>query len=78
LLIPLFVSYLYKIKEKSSTWLIYFAYISCWGIIVYMKLTGQTSDELNWWVPWYLIGFIIVSSLLNWPSLKFRLNTLFS
>ena len=78
LLIPLFVSYLYKIKEKSSTWLIYFAYISCWGIIVYMKLTGQTSDELNWWVPWYLIGFVIMSGWLNWPSVKFRLNTLFS
>jgi hypothetical protein len=78
LLIPLFVSYLYKLKEKSSTWLMYFAYISCWGIIVYMKLRGQTSDELNWWVPWYLIGFIISSSLFNWSSLKLRLNTLFS
>ena len=78
LLIPLFVSYLYKIKQKSSTWPIYFAYISCWGIIAYMKLTGQTSDELYWWVPWYLIGFVIISSLLNWPSVKLRLNTLFS
>jgi len=78
LLIPLFVSYLYKINRKSSTWLIYFAYISSWGVIAYMKLTGRVSDGLYWWVPWYLIGFVIISSLLNWPSVKFRLNTLFS
>jgi hypothetical protein len=77
-IIPLLVSYLFKIKQKSSIWLIYFAYISCWGIIVYMKLTGHMSDDLYWWVPWYLIGFVIISSTLNWPSVKLRLNTLFS
>jgi hypothetical protein len=77
-IIPLLVSYLFKIKQKSSIWLIYFAYISCWGIIAYMKLTGHMSDELYWWVPWYLIGFVIISSTLNWPSVKLRLNTLFS
>ncbi len=78
LIIPLLVSYLFKIRRKSSIWLIYFAYISCWGIIAYMKLTGHMSDELYWWVPWYLIGFVIISSTLNWPSIKLRLNTLFS
>ncbi|MGB5844848.1 MAG: glycosyltransferase family 87 protein, partial [Anaerolineales bacterium] len=78
LLIPLIVSYLFNKKQKSSVWLIYFAYFSCWGVIAYMKLTGRISDELYWWVPWYLIGFVIFSSLLNWPSVKLRLNTLFS
>ena len=78
LLIPLIVSYLFNKKQKSSTWLIYFAYFSCWGVIAYMKLTGRISDELYWWVPWYLIGFVIFSSLLNWPSVKLRLNTLFN
>ena len=78
LLIPLIVSYLFNKKQKSSVWLIYFAYFSGWGVIAYMKLTGRISDELYWWVPWYLIGFVIFSSLLNWPSVKLRLNTLFS
>ncbi len=78
LLIPLFTYYLYRIREIPATWLIYFAYFSCWGFIVYLKLTGQTSDELYWWVPWYLIGYIIISSLFNRSSVKFRLYTLFS
>jgi hypothetical protein len=77
LIIPLFISYLFRNKQKSSTWLIYFAYISCWGVIAFMKLTGQMSDELYWWVPWYMIGFVIIGILPNWSSVKLRLNTLF-
>jgi len=77
LLIPLFTSYLYKKMPGYSTWLLYIAFISCWGVIAYMKLTGQTSDELYWWVPWYLVGFVIISSTKVRLPLKSRLNTIF-
>lgn len=78
LLIPLFIRVLFINQQKTSTWLIYFAYISCWGLIAYLKLTGGISDELYWWVPWYLIAFILISSLIKWPSSRLRHHTLFS
>jgi hypothetical protein len=77
LLIPLLTSYLYQKMPRYSTWLLYFGLISCWGVIAYMKLTGQTSDELFWWVPWYLIGFILLITSLVWSSAKSRINTIF-
>ena len=77
LLIPLFTSCLYRKIPRTSTWLLYFAFISCWGVIAYMKLIGQTSDELYWWVPWYMIGFILISITFAWSSTKSRLNTIF-
>jgi hypothetical protein len=77
LLIPLFTSYLYQKMPRYSTWLLYIAFISCWGVIAYMKLTGQTSDELYWWVPWYLIGFILIITSLGRSFAKSRLNSIF-
>jgi hypothetical protein len=77
LLIPLFTSYLYKKMPGYSTWLLYIAFISCWGVIAYMKLTGQTSDELYWWVPWYLVGFILITTCLVSTSTKIKLETIF-
>ncbi len=78
LLIPLFTSYLYRKMPRSSTWLLYFTFIVCWGVIVYMKLTGHTSDDLYWWVPWYLIGFVIISSTKVLFPAKSRLKTIFN
>jgi hypothetical protein len=68
LLIPLFTSYLYQKMPRHSTWLLYIAFISCWSMIAYLKLTGQTSEELYWWVPWYLIGFFLIITSLVWSS----------
>jgi hypothetical protein len=74
LLVPLVTSYLYNKMSGYPTWLLYFAIISCWGVIAFMKLNGQTSDELYWWVPWYLIGFVIISSTTARLLLKSRLK----
>jgi hypothetical protein len=72
MLIPLFTSYLYRKMPRSSTWLMYLGFITCWGAIVYLKLSGLTSDELNWWVPWYLIGVVLMSIFLTRASSKSR------
>jgi hypothetical protein len=76
LLIPLISSYLYKNIPRSATGLLYFGFISCWGIIAYLKLTGLTSDELNWWVPWYLIGMVMISILLARSTAESRQITI--
>jgi hypothetical protein len=76
LLIPLFTSYLYKNVPRSATGLLYFGFISCWGMIVYMKLAGLTSDELNWWVPWYVVAIVIISILLTRSLHKSRQITI--
>ncbi len=65
LLIPLISSYLYKNIPRSATGILYFGFISCWCAITYLKLSGLTSDDLNWWVPWYLIGIVLTSIILG-------------
>lgn len=65
LLMPLFTSYLYRNHPRSSRWILYTGYVSCWGLIAYLKLAGLTSDELNWWVPWYLTGVVLISIILG-------------
>jgi len=77
LLIPLITSLIFRKLPKFSTWMLYFAFFSCWVVIAYMKLTGQTSDELYWWVPWYLIGFILIITCLVRSSAKPNLNAIF-
>lgn len=77
LLVPLFTSYLYRKMPRPSTWLLYFGFISCWGVIAYLKLAGLTSDELNWWVPWYLIGIVMISIILASSFAKSRTNPIF-
>lgn len=77
LLIPLLTSYVYKKMPGYSTWLLYIAFISCWGVIAYMKLTDQISDELYWWVPWYLVGFALIITSSVKKSAKPSLNTIF-
>jgi hypothetical protein len=77
-LIPLFTSYLYREAPRASYWVLYIGFITCWGAIAYLKLNGLTSDELNWWVPWYVVGFVLISIVLNKTSAKFGADTITS
>jgi hypothetical protein len=72
LLIPLLTSYLYRDFSRPSRWVLYAGFVSCWGLIAYLKLAGLTSDELNWWVPWYLTGMVLISIILDKVFAKSR------
>jgi hypothetical protein len=77
LLMPLFISYLYRKMPRYSTWFRYFGSTACWVVLAYMKITGYTSDELYWWVPWFLVGLILITSSLAWSTSKSSTNSNF-
>ena len=74
LLIPLLISYLFREIPRYSSWILYLGFVACWVVLASMKLTGYTSDELYWWVPWYLIGLILIANSLVWSSTNPRIN----
>jgi hypothetical protein len=76
LLIPLLTNYLFRKTPRYSSWLLYIGLITCWVVLAFMKLTGYTSDELYWWVPWYLVGLILVISSLSRTTTKARIHPL--
>jgi hypothetical protein len=74
LLIPLLISYLFREIPRYSSWILYLGFVACWVVLASMKLTGYTSDELYWWVPWYLIGLILIANSLVWSTTNPRIN----
>jgi hypothetical protein len=72
LLIPLLISYLFRKMPRYSSWLLYLGFLACWVVLAYMKFAGYTSDEIYWWVPWYLVGLILLITSLIWSSTRFR------
>ena len=65
MILPLFISSLFKAQTKLSLGLLLAGYLLCWGLITDMKTHGQVDGSLFWWVPWLLIAFIIGSEYLQ-------------
>jgi hypothetical protein len=78
LLIPLLVIYLFRKLPGYAKILLYFAIMSCWGVFAFLKFYGYTSDELYWWVPWYLVGLILLVSSLVWIHANTKTNLIFN
>lgn len=78
LLIPLLVIYLFRKLPGYAKTLIYFGIIACWGVLAFLKFSGYTSDELYWWVPWYLVGLILLVSSLDWIHANTKTNLIFN
>lgn len=64
LVLPLLIEYAFRIRPKPAHWILAVGFLSCLGIMMVSKLSGELSDAYFWWVPWYLIGFVILSNLL--------------
>jgi hypothetical protein len=65
MILPLFISSLFKAQTKLSLGLLLAGYLLCWGLITDMKTRGQVEDSLFWWVPWLLTAFIIGSEYIQ-------------
>jgi hypothetical protein len=67
LVLPLFISSMFKAKTKLSLGILLAGYLICWSLITSMKIRGQVNDALFWWVPWLLILFIVGSESIKAP-----------
>jgi hypothetical protein len=72
LILPLLIGYIFRFSNRLSKGLVFLGFLSCSGICICMKLSGFLSDDMYWWVPWYLIAFLITSSLMNSAIIKRR------
>ncbi|MDQ2692109.1 MAG: DUF2029 domain-containing protein [Chloroflexota bacterium] len=59
MLLPLFISFLFKAKTKISLGVLLGGYLLTWGLIMSLKNQGEVNESLFWWVPWMWIMFII-------------------
>lgn len=77
LLIPLLVIYLFRKLPMYTKTLFYSAIVACWGLLAFLKFSGYTSDELYWWVPWFLVGVMLLVSILARIHAPTRTNLTF-
>jgi len=64
MLLPLFVSALFKAGTKISLAVLLGGYVTCWSLITSFKLRGEVNDSLFWWIPWLFILFVVASTIL--------------
>lgn len=64
-LLPLLIHSLFKNSARLATGVLYFATISTWVLMITMKMTGLMADNHFWWVPWYMIAFVLISRRID-------------
>lgn len=65
MILPLCISHLFQAKAKASLAILLGGYAACWGLMTTMKLRGEVSESLFWWVPWCLLAIILASRYLK-------------
>lgn len=65
LLLPLLVHMAFRPGPNRARWILGFGFVSCSAVIMASKLSAELSDAYFWWVPWYLIGFALLSARLH-------------
>lgn len=59
LILPLFISRISGFRKKRGTLYLFEAYLVCWGLMVWLRITGM-SDFYLWWVPWFYLAVILI------------------
>ena len=65
LLLPLFVWALFKARRLEAHGLLWTGYLLNWGLMLWIVLNTDGSDDYFWWGSWLLVGIILLSLWLE-------------
>ena len=65
ILLPLFISTLFRMKSKFSMGVLLTSYLLLWALITNMKIQDEVYESHFWWIPWLMISVVIAGRLVE-------------
>jgi hypothetical protein len=65
ILLPLIVYAIARVECTTSRIVVGLGYLMSWGLMVWIRICTDHSDERYWWVPWLTVAFVGVGCLMD-------------